>query len=92
MDVSLQAFAAAVKEKGELLEAITQYDLAFLMEAEDGARGLVILDASLVAGIIEVQVSGRVSSAPHRQRPPTRTDGLVVSEIVDRWLATADSA
>ena len=45
-----------------------------------------------MAGIVEFQVAGRVSQADPEDRPPTRTDGIVVGEIVDRWLVTAETA
>lgn len=92
LDLSLLSLVAGAQEKSELLETVTENHLVYLVEAEDGARGLVILDPGLLAGIIEVQVSGKVSASSSEPRKPTRTDGIVVADIVDKWLATAESA
>ncbi|MEO0916122.1 MAG: hypothetical protein AAFY31_03945, partial [Pseudomonadota bacterium] len=78
--------------KEQLLEAIGPQDLVYLAEDERAGRGVITLNPPLMAGIVEVQVSGRVSQKPVVERVPTRTDGIVAGEIIDAWLSTANTA
>ncbi|RZW12371.1 MAG: flagellar motor switch protein FliM [Rhodobacteraceae bacterium] len=75
--------------KSGLIAALHPTDLIFLMQSDPPAPGLCTLSAPLLAGLIEVQMSGRVSAADPPDRPPTPVDGIVASKIVDRWIATA---
>lgn len=92
MDLSVLSFASALRDRSQVLAELPDNALLYLLEDDEGARGLAVLDPALVAGIVEFQVSGRVSQADPEARAPTRTDGIVVSEIFDKWLATADTA
>ena len=92
LDTSVTAFTAVTVEKRSLRESIGPHDLVYLLETAGGERGLAILDLSLTAAVVEIQVSGRVSEASPPERPPTRTDGIVAGEIVDRWLDSGQSA
>lgn len=92
LDLSVTGLASLAQDRVQVMEAISDTDLTYLIEAEDGARGLAVLDAELVAALIEVQVSGTVSGRPAGERRPTRTDGIVAGEVVDRWLASAAEA
>jgi flagellar motor switch protein FliM len=92
LDLSVTGLATLGQDRAEVMAGITDTDLTYLIEAEDGARGLAILDADLVAALIEVQVGGTVSSRPAGDRRPTRTDGIVAGEVVDRWLSSAAEA
>ena len=92
LETAVSDFAVTMMENENLRESIGPYDLVYLLENKDGARGLAILDLSLTAAIVEVQVAGQVSDAPPPERRPTRTDGIVAGEIVDRWLDSGESA
>lgn len=92
LDIAVTSFSTGMEEKAELLGALGSSDLAFPVQSGDDARGLVILDGALVSALIEVQVAGSVSPHPPVERMPTRTDGIVVGEVVDRWLSTAEAA
>ena len=91
--LGLQAVVSAVspgrEAKAGVLSRIGPFDLVFLMTMDNGAPGICVLSPGLLAGLIEVQMSGRVTSAEPPERPATRTDGIVVSDIVDRWISTA---
>lgn len=92
LDVAVMTFSMGMQEKADLLGAMRSTDLVFPLQSGGGSRGFVMLDGALVSALIEVQVSGSVSSHPPVERIPTRTDGIVVGEVVDRWLATAEVA
>lgn len=92
LDTSVAEFTAVMLEKQGLRENIGPHDLVYLLESPDGEKGLAILDLSLTAAVVEIQVSGRVSEASPPERSPTRTDGIVVGEIVDRWLESGQNA
>lgn len=92
LDLAVTGVTTVWSDRDTLLEAMGACHLAFLMESEAGLRGAILLDPDLLAGIIEFQLSGRVSERPVSSRPPTRTDAVVVGEILDAWLATAESA
>lgn len=49
--------------------------------------GLMLVGPELLHALIEVQVTGRVSCTSRPARPPTRTDAVVVSPLLDLWLA-----
>lgn len=89
LSIDVRAMASRRMEEAAVIEALSESDLIFLMEDSAGAHGLCVLDAGLVAGLIEVQLTGRVSPAKTKPRPATRTDAVVVSDMVDRWIAAA---
>ncbi|MEM6387353.1 MAG: FliM/FliN family flagellar motor switch protein [Pseudomonadota bacterium] len=92
LDLNVLDVAGGSREKEDVLGEIGPNHLAYLAETEDRARGVVILDPALVAGLVEIQVAGQVSEKPTLERPPTKTDAIVVGEMVDAWLATAEKA
>ena len=50
------------------------------------------VDPGLLSALIEVQTLGQVSPAPPKERVPTRTDSVVVSDMLDRWLTDTSVA
>ncbi|MXQ06766.1 hypothetical protein GQ651_02790 [Alphaproteobacteria bacterium GH1-50] len=74
-----------VSEEG-VVAALSDSDLIFVLDCGDGELGLVVVDSGLISTLLEVQTTGRVTSAPPKDRRPTRTDGVVVSDMADRWL------
>lgn len=89
LDLSVGSVALGEAEKTALIAGISPHDLVYPLEAEDGARGTCRVSPPLVAGLIEIQMSGRVSATEKPPRAPTRTDGILCGEIVDHWLETA---
>ena len=75
--------------KVDVIAALGPCDLTYAMKSDEGPPGLCSVSAGLLSGLIEVRVSGRVSNADTPDRVPTRTDGVVASDIVDRWVSTA---
>ncbi|MEM0947311.1 MAG: hypothetical protein AAGK37_07890 [Pseudomonadota bacterium] len=56
------------------------------------ARGLVLADAELRAGLIEVQTLGRVLRQAAELRPATAVDAAMVGHVVDAWIAGFEAA
>ena len=89
LDLSVGAVVVGEAMKPSLLDGMSTHDLVYRMEDEGGARGLCRLTPGLVAGLIEIQMSGRISLSEPAARAATRTDGLLCGDIVDQWFATA---
>ncbi len=89
LDLAVISVQQGKRDKAGLLDDIQPTDLIYLMDGEDEARGICKISPSLLAGLTEIQMSGRVTSSDPPERVPTRTDGIVAGEIVDRWISTA---
>ncbi|WP_413720088.1 FliM/FliN family flagellar motor switch protein [Silicimonas sp. MF1-12-2] len=79
----------AQQNKADVIAALTPHDLVYMMKSDKRSPGLCVLSPALLSALIEMQMSGRVSSGEPTDRVPTRTDGIVASDIVDRWISTA---
>ena len=71
----------------EVLELPPERALILLLEGPRGAVGLMILDADMLAGLIEAQTLGKVTAQPVLPRKPTRTDAAMMVDWVDNVLA-----
>lgn len=91
LDLVVDDVAFADTEVRELIDGLASTDLVFRLQNERGASGLCIVSPELLAGLIESQLYGYVTNAEAPERKPTRTDGIVVAELVDAWLASAIS-
>ena len=92
LDLTVTSVIQGQQDKAALLAAIETTDLIYLLEGASGARGICKVSPGLLAALTEVQMSGRVSSSPPAERTPTRTDGIVAGDIIDRWMASAVQA
>jgi flagellar motor switch protein FliM len=61
--------------------------LLFLTDAYGGPGGLAVADPPLVTALVEVQTTGRVTSARREPRRPTAVDAALVRHALDGWLA-----
>ena len=71
----------------EVLELPPERALILLLEGPRGAVGLMILDADMLAGLIEAQTLGKVTAQPVLPRKPTRTDAAMMADWVDMVMA-----
>ena len=71
----------------ELLDLPPDRALILLLEGPRAAFGLLVLDADMLAGLIEAQTLGRVLTQPALSRKPTRTDAAMVADWVDAVMA-----
>ncbi len=85
LTVEVQATVQSIVDTDEILSALSPEDLVFAVSAERGG-GIVVIDKAMLAALVEVQTTGRVTRAPPQDRLPTRADAIVVGDMVDRWL------
>lgn len=89
LEVAVMGVDAEVRPKAEVVAAIEEFDLVYLMKSEDGPQGVYCVSLGLLSAMAEMLMSGRVSVKEPAARAPTRTDGVVASDIVDRWIESA---
>lgn len=77
---------------GELIECLPDPALLMSMTAADGRRGLAIGDVQIVTALVEHLTTGRIVPGAAADRKPTRTDAVMVSDFVDRFLGHFDAA
>jgi len=64
--------------------------LLVLLDGPHGARGAVRLDDALLAALIEVQTTGRVTGRGSGGRAVTRTDAAIAAPLIDAALQGAE--
>lgn len=75
--------------------ALAEYpegSLLVSLESSGMACGLAIVDMQLLAALIEIQTTGRVSSSRREARPGTAADFELVAHIIDGWCAAMANA
>lgn len=70
----------------EVLELPPDRSLLALLDGPQAGLGLIILSSQLLAALIEMQTTGRVSVTPPLPRRPTRTDAAMVAATIDQAL------
>ena len=89
LQVALAAVEPGRKDKAQVIKWLEPHDLLFLMRSGKAPHGICAISSGLLAGLIEMQMSGHIATADPPERVPTRTDAIVASDIVDRWIASA---
>lgn len=74
----------------EVLDLAPLHALVALLDGPHGALGVLMLDPSVTAALIEMQTLGRLSVRPPASRKPTRIDAAMVAGVLDRALAGLD--
>lgn len=75
----------------ELLEGIPDDGLLAVLEGPMEGQGLMALDATLLASVIEKQMTGRLASEPPVPRRPTRTDAALSADVIDGILRALEA-
>jgi flagellar motor switch protein FliM len=70
----------------DFLAQIDEHSVILLLNGLHGDHGVAIVDAPLLAGIIEAQTTGRVTGQTAKVRTPTRTDGAMCKTVLTRAL------
>ena len=68
-----------------------QGGLMVLLDGPKGARGAVRLDEALLAALIEIQTTGRVTGRGTGGRTLTRTDAAMAAPLIDAAMAGAEA-
>ena len=69
-----------------IVDELPENAMLMLMAGPDASFGLAVADCQLIAAIIEHQTTGRVLPSAADPRPPTKTDTVIVSDLVDQIL------
>lgn len=77
------------RPKAQVIAGIDDKALIYLMKSDGSPKGICLVEPGLLAGLIEVQMSGRVSASAPPERRATTVDGIVASDIIDKWIASA---
>lgn len=89
VSLDVTGLTIARQSLAELLELPPDHALIAVLEGPSQAMGLVVAAPDVLAGVIEAQTLGRVSSRPTVPRRPTRTDAAMVAGLIDaalKWL------
>ncbi|MFX0546991.1 FliM/FliN family flagellar motor switch protein [Roseovarius sp. S1116L3] len=65
--------------------------LMVLLDGPKGARGAVRIDDALLAALIEIQTTGRVTGRGTGGRAVTRTDAAIAAPLIDAALSGAEA-
>ncbi len=92
VQADVQAVTVSKLDHAGVVAALGPHDLICLMTRDAVDVGLLVVDLGLLTALIEVQTLGKVTSAPLTERTPTRTDAVVVSDILDKWMTDVSRA
>ncbi len=70
----------------EILELSPERGLISVLEGPRQALGVLMLGPEVLAGMIEAQTTGIVTTGPAPERRPTRTDAAMVAAMIDGAL------
>lgn len=87
MQSDVQAVTLSTMEHSAVVAALSRHDLICLMSRESRDVGLLVVDIGLLTALVEIQTLGKVTSVPAKERVPTRTDAVVISDMIDKWIA-----
>lgn len=89
LDLFVDEVAFDEADKDNLIKGLEDTDLVYRLTNDRKGGGLCVLSPELLAGLLEIQLYGYVSSSALVERKPTRTDGIVAATLVDAWLTNA---
>ncbi len=84
MDVAVRHVSETRLGRDLLRDRLPDDALISLIEGQDRRFGLAVFDADTVAAAVEAQTTGRVLPTAPPPRPPTRTDAVLLADLVDR--------
>lgn len=90
--LDIRRLTADRRSLAELLELPPERALIAMLEGPGEGLGVIILSPAVLAGIIEMQTMGRVSSNAAPARRPTRTDAAMVADFIDGALVRLEQA
>lgn len=92
LDLQFRSLTIARQSLAEILELAPERSLLALLDGPQGGLGVIMLDPTVTATLIEKQTLGRLSSQPPILRKASRIDAAMVAGVIDRALAGLDEA
>jgi flagellar motor switch protein FliM len=84
MDVGVRQVSETRLGRDLLRDRLPDNALITLIEGHGRRFGLVVFDADSVGAAVEAQTMGQVNATPPPPRAPTRTDAVLLADLVDR--------
>ncbi len=69
-----------------LEERVGENALFMLLQGPNDGLGLAVVDPAMLAALVEIQTTGRVSPRPVEPRHPTLTDAVLCAPVVNRTI------
>jgi flagellar motor switch protein FliM len=89
--IGLELVVAGFQEREMDLHAEASLEegalLLYLVAPDGEPAGLAVADAALLAGLIEVLTTGRVTATRREPRRATAVDAALAGHVIDGWLA-----
>lgn len=86
LDAVVQGVTLSEGALAEVLDLAESGMLYALLEGPKERMGLIMVDAAVLAGIIEAQTTGLVIASPVSPRKPTRTDAALLAPMIEAFL------
>ena len=80
------------RSAAELVELVPDFALIAVLDGPAQDMGAMVLSQAIVAGFIEAQTIGRVRGQDLLPRKPTRTDGAMVTVVINAALTILEQA
>lgn len=84
MDVGVRQVSETRLGRDLLRDRLPDNALIALIEGHGRRFGLAVFDPDTVAAAVEAQTTGQVGATPPPPRAPTRTDAVLLADLVDR--------
>ena len=92
IQLEVEKLAIDRRSVAELVELVPDFALIAMLGGPSAELGVIILSQTIVAGFIEAQTIGRVRGQELLPRKPTRTDGAMVSGVIDCALSILEQS
>jgi flagellar motor switch protein FliM len=90
LELSVLSVRETCQSPEAMLQDVPASSLILRLTSTDGRAGLALLDDQLLAGLIEIQMIGSVSSSAPSERRPTPTDAAISTGAFDAWAEAFD--
>lgn len=91
LGLEVLALDLAVQGQAELLEGVEPLSLVAMLQGPEDALAVMVLDTAMLAGVLEIQTTGKVGQEAPEPRRPTRTDAAMCAALIDRVLAAFEA-
>lgn len=90
--IELEVMAKSVKMRrtvvSSLIDELPENALISLLQGPRNRLALAVFDGQMLAAVIEKQTTGRVVPTPAADRAPTRTDAVMMIDLINEILST----